>query len=257
MKNKNHLSFSQINMFLRCPKQYEYRYMEGLRIPPAGAMVMGKAWHRTLERNYKQKIESHEDRPLGEMKEYFAYCFDGETSSQDVVYDEGEGPGELKDMGILVTIAHHERIAPAVQPATVEEKFEVSLGEGFPYDLVGIFDLIDAAGIVIDNKSYARTPSQEDVNKDLQLSTYALGYRIKNARSETGLRMDAVIKTKKPKAVQLKTERTNDECRWLLGLIEKVAAAIEAGIFYPNPTGWHCSEKMCGYWTRCKERSKR
>jgi hypothetical protein len=63
--------------------------------------------------------------------------------------------------------------------------------------------------------------------------------------------MDAIVKTKIPRAVQLHTRRTNDDCRWLLRLIEQVGTAIDAGIFYPNPNGWHCSPRFCGYWGQC------
>jgi hypothetical protein len=64
--------------------------------------------------------------------------------------------------------------------------------------------------------------------------------------------MDAIVKTKQPKAVQIKTFRTNEDCRWLLNLIEKVAEAIKSGIFYPNPTGFLCNPKFCGYWGKCR-----
>jgi hypothetical protein len=63
--------------------------------------------------------------------------------------------------------------------------------------------------------------------------------------------MDAIVKTKNPKALQLHTRRTNADCRWLLGLIERVGAAIESGNFYPNPNGWHCNDRFCGYFSRC------
>jgi len=71
---------------------------------------------------------------------------------------------------------------------------------------------------------------------------------------EPGLRMDAIVKTRNPRAVQLHTSRTNGDCRWLLNLIEQAGKAIASGIFYPNPNGWHCSPRYCGYWDRCMGR---
>ena len=127
----------------------------------------------------------------------------------------------------------------------------VDLGDDFPFYLMGIWDLIERDGTIVDNKSYKRTPTQQDLDKDLQFTAYAMGYRATHGEIEPGLRMDAVIKTKNPKAVQLYTKRTNDDCRWLLGLIEGVGKAIESGTFYPNPNGWHCSPKFCGFWDKC------
>lgn len=37
--DKKYLSFTQLSMFLRCPRQYEFRYIKGLKIPPSGKEV--------------------------------------------------------------------------------------------------------------------------------------------------------------------------------------------------------------------------
>lgn len=255
--NKRFLSFTQLNMFLRCPRQYEFRYIQGLKVPPSGAMVQGRVWHQTLERNYSQKIDSDSDLPLGEMQEFFAARFDETLAGEEVALEPDEKPGKLKDEGTAIVAAHHAVIAPAVRPMLVEERFTVDLGGEFPFDLVGIWDLVERDGTIVDNKSYKRTPSQEDLDKDLQFTAYALGYRATRSLIEPGLRMDAVIKTKNPKAVQLHTRRTNDDCRWLLGLVEQVGKAIESGIFYPNPNGFLCSQRFCGYWDMCHGDSRR
>jgi hypothetical protein len=135
----------------------------------------------------------------------------------------------------------------------VEEEFRVSLGQDFPFDLLGYWDVVDNQGVIIDNKSYSKSPTQESVNSDLQLSLYSLAYRVKTGQIEKGLRIDSVVKNKTPKVVQIETSRTNSDCQWLLGLIESVAKSIRSGIFYPNPTGYLCSPKWCGYWGLCRK----
>lgn len=248
---KRHLSFTQLNMFLRCPRQYEYRYIRGIKAPPSGAMVQSCVWHETLERNYRQKIDSDRDLALGEMQEFFAAQFDAALAGEEIAFEPDEKPGKLKDQGTAIVAAHHRTIAPAVRPLLVEERFTVDLGEDFPFDLVGVWDLIERDGTIVDNKSYSKAPRQEDLDKDLQFTAYALGYRTTHGRAEPGLRMDAIVKTLNPKAVQLHTRRTNDNCRWFPGLIEEVGRAIDSGTFYPNPNGWHCSPRFCGYWGLC------
>jgi len=248
---KRHLSFTQLNMFLRCPRQYECRYIRGLKVPPSGAMVQSRVWHQTVELNYRQKIDSDRDLALGEMQEFFAAEFDAALASEEIAFEPDEKPGNLKDQGTAIVAAHHKAIAPEVRPLLVEERFTVDLGDDFPFDLVGVWDLVERDGTIADNKAYGKTPRQEDLDKDLQFTAYALGFRATRGEIEPGLRMDAIVKTKNPKAVQLHTRRTNDDCRWLLRLIEQVGAAIDSGIFYPNPNGWHCSPRFCGYWGLC------
>ena len=252
---KRQLSYTQINMFLRCPRQYEYRYVHGLKVPPTGAMVQSRVWHQTVELNYRQKIHSDRDLPLGEMQEFFAAQFGAALAKEEVAFELGEKPGTLKDQGTAIVAAHHKAIAPEVRPFLVEQPFTVALGEDFPFDLVGVWDLVERDGTVVDNKAYRKTPYQEDLDKDLQFTIYALGFRATRGEIETGLRMDAIVKRKNPKVVQLHTRRTNSDCRWVLGLIEQVGKAITSGIFYPNPNGRHCTPRFCGYWSRCMERN--
>lgn len=248
---KRQLSSTQLNMFLRCPRQYEYRYVHGLKVPPSGAMVQSRVWHKAVERNYRQKIRSERDLSLGEMQEFFVAQFDTELAREEVIFEPGEKAGKLKDQGTAIVAAHHKAIAPDVRPLLVEERFTVNLGDDFPFELTGVWDVVERDGTIADNKAYRKPPYQEDLDKDIQFTLYVLAFRATRGEIEPGLRMDAIIKTKNPKALQLHTRRTNEDCRWLLGLIEQVGKAITSGNFYPNPNGRHCSPRFCGYWDRC------
>ena len=255
-QEKRHLSATQISMFLRCPEQFRFRYIEGLKIPPSGAMMQSRVWHRTVEQNYRQKVASRKDLTLNDMQEFYAAEYEEVLKNEEVAFEAGEKPGKLKDEGIAITTIHHKLIAPKVHPALVEEKFTINLGDDFPYDLTGVWDLVDENGVIADNKAYSRTPNQDDVNKDIQLGIYSLGYRVSKNQIERGLRLDTVIKNKLPKAIQISTQRTNEDCRFLLRLIEQVAKVIQSGVFWPNPNGWHCSPSKCGYWFQCMGKGK-
>jgi hypothetical protein len=249
---KRYLSFTQIAMFLRCPRQYEFRYIQGLKRPPSGALVLGKSWHSAVELNYRQKIQSGTDLPITDVTDCFSDTFD-RAFTEEVELNEGEDKGQLKDMGIEITSLHHAAIAPKVQPLLVEQEFNLDLGPDFPYTLKGIWDVIERDGVIADNKSFSKIPTQSDLNKDIQLTAYATAYRAIYQKIEPGLRLDCVIKNKAPKAIRLHTKRSNDDCRWFLGLIEKVAQAIERGVFFPNPSSHLCNPRWCGYWDRCKK----
>lgn len=250
---KRSLSFTQINMYLRCPRQYRYRYTEGHRTPSSGAAIQGRVWHDTLERNYRQKVTSHQDLPLEELQEFFAERFDEALKIEEIALERGEDLDALKDQGLAIVAAHHLSIAPRVQPLFVEKSFRVPLGADFPYELTGVWDLVEQDCTIADGKAYSKTPSQADLDRDLQLGLYSLAYRLSFNEIEKGLRVDAVIKTKEPKAVQLSTSRTNRDCRWVLGLIEDAARGIDREVFFPNPTGWWCGPKYCGFWDRCMD----
>ncbi len=252
MRAKAHLSATQISMWLRCPRQWAFRYIEHLRIPPSGAMKQSSVLHKSAEYNYRQKIASHLDLPLDEMTDFYDQTFRDEMQREEVVLDENQTPEGLKDQGIAAIKTHHKEIAPLVEPQFVEEKRTVALGgENFAYDLTGVLDVVDTADTVIDNKLLGKTPNQADLDKDIQLSTYSLLYRLWQRKAESKLRLDIVVKNKLPKAVQLETQRSREGLRMHLNTMGHIAKAIEAEAFPMNPTGWWCSPKFCGYWSRC------
>lgn len=253
---KNHLSPSQLGMYLRCPRQWEYRYVDGLKIPPASALTLGKSFHKAVETNYRQKTESKTDLPVFDMTDCFSYDWHERVKAEEPVFnaERGETAGKLLDVGVGLVTAQRQEIAPKVQPVAVEETFEVALGDEFPYTLKGVVDGVTEDGVIFDNKTGARKIQQADVDKDIQLSAYSIGHRIRHQKRETALELHRVIKTKTPGTQIIRTTRSDDDLKWFLRLLEQVAGGIQAGTFPPNPTGWWCSPTSCGYYDICRQR---
>jgi hypothetical protein len=219
--------------------------------------VQGRVWHKALEYNYSQKIESDTDLPLDEVQDFYVDTLDDVFSTEEVQLEPGEKPGILKDEGTAIVAIHHKNIAPLVKPALVEERFNIDLGDDFPFTLMGIWDIIERDGTLADNKSLKRTPNQSDTDKDLQLTAYATAYRKVYQKLPTALRIDAAIKKKNPSTKQIITQRTDDECEWFINtLVHNVGRSIINEAFHPNPNGWHCDPRFCGYWGQCKGGSK-
>ena len=251
--HRTYLSHTQLAMMLKCPRQYYYRYIEGVRTPANGALILGSAGHSACEANYSEKIHTKRDLPVEQLIDVFATAFDYKKANEDVVLGSKEPKwGELKDLGVKMVKLFREEVAPQNQPRLVEQDWEVSLGEDFPWGLRVILDLVTTDDEIIDNKFYGKTPAPGSADSDIQLSTYALGFRIETGRIESGLKIDAMIKLKTPKYVPMQTTRTEAEIRWHIGMIEELGRQIHTGLFPPNPTGWWCNKRWCGFWDRCK-----
>lgn len=235
---------------LRCPRQHRFRYVEKLPRIANGDMVQGRCAHGAIEHNYRQKVEAGVDLALDEVTGFFAEQFDVAVRNEEIDWRDAS-PEVLRSQGIDIVTLYQTEIASRVTPLMVEKPFAVDLGDSFPFVLTGRFDLVDSAGAIVDNKFLARTPSEAAVHADLQLSVYALAYRLLFREQEAGLRIEGVVKNKTLKAVSIATERTDDQCRWVLGLIEEVGRAIQAGVAYPDPTGWWCSRHHCEFWGEC------
>jgi hypothetical protein len=78
-----HLSTTSLKMYLRCPLQFMFRYVKGLKIPPVGAIVLGKSVHYGLEENFRHKQQSKKDLSLSKVLEAYAAFFDQEKPCYD------------------------------------------------------------------------------------------------------------------------------------------------------------------------------
>lgn len=247
MLPKSYISPSQINTYLRCPAQYFFSYVQGIKIPPKSAMTKGKAVHSGIEYNYKQKIESREDLKVSEILEYTAAEFEKLAEETDW---QGVDKGKEKDSTIDLTKLYQTEVAPETQPIAVEQKIEVAF-ENTDYTLLGIIDLIDEEKRIRDTKTTARTPSEDSLQNSLQLSAYSLAYRTIKGEEETGIQLDYLVATKTPKVVKLSANRTQKEIDRFLSITGTVAHNISCQNFYPNPTNMMCSPVNCGYWEKC------
>ena len=246
------LSASQIAMWLRCQRQYWYRYVAGIKIPPNGALKVGTVFHLTAERNYVQKVTSREDLPEDELTDYYGDQFEAEFQREEVRLQEGESKGALKDQGIDLIKTFAAGIAPHVQPVEVEAKFELNIGKGDENVLLkGRIDLVDENGVIRDNKTITRVPSTEQLAQDVQLSTYSLARRLITKKAEPMLTMDAAIKRPWPEARILPTARSREGLKLHLNMIGHIGKSLRAESFPINPTGWWCSRRWCGYYDRC------
>jgi len=250
MLPKQHLSASQVNMYLRCPRQYYYRYVEGIKLPPRSAMTFGKATHSAIEFNLKQKKETREDLKLNDVQEYFAATFEELASETEFAKDED--PGQMKDEGIVIVSLHHTEVAPKIQPIEVEEEFIVEF-ENADYVFKGFIDTVDEQGFIRDTKTANRRPAKTAATQSLQLTAYALGYRLKYGEEEKGLVLDYLVRNKKPVYVPLEDTRTQRQIDRFLNIVGYVAEGIKTKLFFPNVTGMLCSEQWCGYWDRCNK----
>lgn len=139
----DHLSASSLNLLQRCPENWRRRYVSHERDGKNGALVWGGADHYAHEVNFRQKIESHVDLPVEDVKLAFAEGFDravDEGGGMSQVSWGDDDAGALKDAGVRMVAAYHEQVSPSVQPVAVEARFEVAI-PGLPVPVIGYIDV--------------------------------------------------------------------------------------------------------------------
>ena len=250
--SSNYLSHSQISMYQRCPKQYEYRYIKGLKRAPNSNLIVGIAGHKGVETNYQHKFKKKKQANKNVVMDAYSKHFDGMKSGVDF---EGKNPGVVKDRGYAMSKVHYETIAPSVQPTMKPElKFDMML-PGMKKKIIGYIDVVATVGkainVVLDTKFTGRKFDQFKVDIDQQLTTYA--YAIKNlvGKAPKLMGIDAIIGNSKGVTPQrVTTRRSLEELKQFEETAKSVEKGIETGIFYPTNNFMTCG--WCGYNDICQ-----
>ncbi len=66
-----HISNSQIDTYLRCGRQWAYRYILNLKSPPSGSLTTGSSAHESLALNFEQKKETGNDLAFSDIEGKF------------------------------------------------------------------------------------------------------------------------------------------------------------------------------------------
>ncbi len=257
-----HVSKSQIRTFLMCPQRYCYQYVQGREWERKSAnLSFGSAIHNAVAEYYLTLANEGKPLTAEDIRAVFHEAWSLEIEGDTPLDFNGKSPGEMAELGKGMLDVFVKNITPR-QIEAVELPFSVPIcdpktGEVSPIKLVGAFDLIesdeDGNRIISELKTSARKWSDGQVETELDSSVYSyafseMGYSTNG--SETLVRFDVLVKTKKPSMETYFTTRGEDDHRKMLSLITKVLRAIEAGNFYPIH-GWQCNG--CQFERQCTE----
>lgn len=243
---KGYLSVSQIRTYLKCPRQYEYRYIHGLRTPVTSSLLLGRSFHKAIETANRAKLEVGEILSVEDVQDTFSEAWDREKA--EVEWEDGEDQGQLKDAGLAVTTHYYEEVGQKLRPMMIEQGTTVDV-DGIPVKVV--IDLVETDGRIRDFKTAKRTPQKDEADRSIQLSTYAMAYREMTGERESGAQLDYTVNLKSgPKITHLETQIDDSRIERTKTLIKGVAQAISSGMFYPVEESFSCS--FCPFRDLCK-----
>lgn len=256
MTERPHLSHGQIEMLARCEKQWEYRYVYGIKSPPGVALVIGKGTHKAVYHDLARKRDWGSLMEPGEIQDV---ARDATTAEWDreppVVGERDPDKGAAVDMAISLAALYHDRAAPDIEPIALEQAFVIEIPQ-LPFDVVGVVD-VETATHVRDTKTAGTKPSVDVAKRSTQLALYHLRSTLEGGTAKKTV-LDYLIKTRERQYVPMEAEPDADDHRAVLRRLELSAATITSGVFKPtSTTNFWCSERFCGYWDRCEFGSKK
>nr|MBA2505063.1 PD-(D/E)XK nuclease family protein [Thermoleophilaceae bacterium] len=154
-----HISASQLGMFKRCPNQYRERYIRGIKERPGAALIWGSADHSAHEHNFRQKIESEKDLPVGDVTDAFDQAWrdriDQAGGASQIEWD-GD-PDDMKTQAARLVEAYHHQASPMVQPIAVEREISLQL-PGVRLPIKGYID-VETTNSIVERKTGKRKVS--------------------------------------------------------------------------------------------------
>ena len=255
LRQKPHLSASSIGSYLDCGMLYRFSRVERLPMEfVSDALEFGSVIHRVLAEFYQVKMTGSR-MLLKDIHNLFKdFWHQTAHDRDDIQYAEGKDFSSYLMEGVDLLTAWYTKLPDDnFRVIGIEEAFSFEL-PNLTVPVIGAIDLIeedDAGAIIItDFKTSGRAYSIDEVDSNMQMTVYQLAMKSNGfGAREILLKLDCLIKTKKPRFEQYYTTRSYvDELR-LIRKIEKVWAAVASGIFVPNDQSWR--HKNCPYRQTC------
>ncbi len=222
-----YLSFSRLNRYLKCPRDYELYYVEGLRprIPSAN-LVFGEMVHEALADLFRSGVD-----PVAT----FTDCWNA-TRDVSLSYSARDSWDRLLAVGTsLLERFVRDEFPKLSDVAAVEAPFQLDV-TNLDLPLVGVIDLVaqlDGKRTVIDFKTTGAAYGEHQVALSDQLTAYQLAEPEAQQAA-----LCVLVKTREPKIEWHLTNRTASQFTAFLAKARLVGQQIAAGAFYTRPGTW-------------------
>lgn len=275
---KEYLSASQIKLYQKCGKKYEYIYVLGQR-PKNNKininMLQGISIHKTNQMLYEDKIQAKQSLSNRQVAELVVYNFD--ESEKEAVEQKGLEKVEEKEKDlyygeiIIPACNYADAVVPHVIPVATEMEFKYESKCGVEIlmyiDLIKQLNEEDARSRgIVDYKISAKRWALPQLLGDLQFMIYTKALGIKDIEIHNlvkGSKKSPIKSTYKEEYTEVsdlasnlrcvKTRYPENEYDHLESIIEMTAKGISAGIFMPaDPSSWVCTPKFCEYYQECR-----
>lgn len=247
---KGVMSPSQFDMYRRCARQYDFRYIQGLIEPPGIAMIKGTAVHRGAEVTHRHTIDT--GTPLGVEAAVQEVADNFVEQLERVALGKDDDPGREKDRAIANFRVYYAQAVPKIHPVAAEKTFAVKIGTVPVRGVIDLIDRVEDAGaeveVVSDLKVTGRIWPDQKIECAPQLTFYSI------VENTPRVRVDFLLDQKSGTRYEPKrTLRTLNDKRVLTEDLEQVVDLIKRGIFPRcDPTSWACTERFCGYYNKCR-----
>jgi len=243
------VSASRLSTFHQCRLKFYFRYVAGLTRPKSPALHVGTSVHGVLK-SWNRARWRGQQLSLRDLHDIYSQLW-GEVE-EPIQWDGEEDEQKKTGWKLLETYFRESPIPGDEKPEAVEVTVEADLtSHGLP-GLVGIIDLVRPGGRIVDFKTSGKTPDPEQVahTTEVQTTAYAVLYRQAAGKTESGIELHHLVKTKNPKlVVSVFGPATEAQRTRLFRLMESYVGGLQREDFIPSP-GLQCAS--CVFFQECR-----
>lgn len=259
-------SYSAINTYLQCPQRYKFQEIDRIRAPKGKEAIFGSLIHESLHFMFERTpLYPTLDEVVGHFREHWppreVFLQEEKNDPLKRAWTPEEEKAYFED-GVRMLKKFYEKNAPwNFSVVDLESRFEIVLKDpktGETHILAGIIDRIDKlpdeSYEIIDYKTAKRMPSQDMINRDLQLSLYSLGLQSRwpHIRPEEIKLSLYFVKHGVKLSTAASAENTEKTRTHILKTIADIQEKIRSGKnFDPMPSilcNWCGYRPMCPAW---------
>lgn len=250
LRKEPHWSYSALQCYISCPLKYRFRYIDNAEPERTGSCFpFGRAFHAALSK----RARGGKQVSVKEVNDVFEDFFSTEVKATDnLVFKPAEDYDTMLQTGFKMIEAACNNWIDDFAVQSVAEGFSVSI-PGLSRPFIGEFDCIVTDGrdtCIVDWKTASAKWPVGKADKDLQATAFCYAFREKYNEKPL-FRFDVITKAKSPTVNNYYTLRTDDELNRFISLINQIDKCVASGNFYPNETGFSCTD--CPYADRCKK----
>ena len=252
----DHLSSSQITLYLQCGLKYKYQYIDMLPKPfRPSALAFGSVLHSALQWLHEERMKG-KNVSLDLLYRIFDADWYTQKLSAKIRFKDGEQEIALIHLGKeFLGMYIKEKLNPTKGceiPFTVP-LFNPETGEDLGITLHGYLDRVEEDDTIVEYKTSAQTLGVDDLDSRIQFTAYSYAYSILHHKEPKSIKVVNFVKGKKPKLVISETKRTKADYKGFLLVATQVFLGIKSNLFMPR-TGFWCKEceyaNVCPMWNR-------
>lgn len=227
---KGHISHTQANTYIRCPRFYKIKYIDEKRPESSYVMKRGSVMHTALKELNDLSAKGAGQFGYDDYRRAFRKALRAETA-----------PGEIIPRDVQEMMESLQLIGEDIQSTTktlVDAECEVAVDFQKGLKLLVIIDRIDTWGSdgleLTDYKYGMNILSKAELLRDPQLNIYALAASIINPAIKRFKLTQYMLRQRFPNSVEISV----DDVGGVREHLEYVIDGIEAGHFEPRINSW-------------------